>query len=230
MTHLQYNIMIFLAFCVDIKNSACRDISVPLNIQFVLVTLQNLMWSNSYFDFRKLWCKLLFLQTRGAEHSPWEPGACPSCPTATANRAGNISRAALREYNFHYLLWFIITDDWFPLSCTRAFCDLSDVMSFCLCQDENSQAEARQQYYTDMSCPVCLQQAVLPVETNCGHLFCGESDTHAPLQQTGCKINYVFTFACMRCELFSWFSFWCLFPHRLLHSSLLEVWNMAWCY
>uniref|UniRef100_A0A665X9M9 E3 ubiquitin-protein ligase RNF170 n=1 Tax=Echeneis naucrates TaxID=173247 RepID=A0A665X9M9_ECHNA len=33
--------------------------------------------------------------------------------------------------------------------------------------------EARQQYYTDMSCPVCLQQAVLPVETNCGHLFCG---------------------------------------------------------
>ncbi|KAA8584172.1 hypothetical protein FQN60_007957 [Etheostoma spectabile] len=34
-------------------------------------------------------------------------------------------------------------------------------------QDENPQAEARQQYYTDMSCPVCLQQAVLPVETNC---------------------------------------------------------------
>uniref|UniRef100_H3CCW6 E3 ubiquitin-protein ligase RNF170 n=1 Tax=Tetraodon nigroviridis TaxID=99883 RepID=H3CCW6_TETNG len=31
----------------------------------------------------------------------------------------------------------------------------------------------RQQFYSDMSCPVCLQQAVLPVETNCGHLFCG---------------------------------------------------------
>lgn len=31
----------------------------------------------------------------------------------------------------------------------------------------------RNQYYSDMSCPVCLQQAVLPVETNCGHLFCG---------------------------------------------------------
>lgn len=27
-----------------------------------------------------------------------------------------------------------------------------------------------------MSCPVCLQQAVLPVETNCGHLFCGEEN------------------------------------------------------
>ncbi|XP_043530199.1 E3 ubiquitin-protein ligase RNF170-like isoform X2 [Chiloscyllium punctatum] len=31
----------------------------------------------------------------------------------------------------------------------------------------------RQQFYTDMSCPVCLQQAAFPVETNCGHLFCG---------------------------------------------------------
>ncbi|MEQ2229651.1 hypothetical protein ILYODFUR_020959 [Ilyodon furcidens] len=40
-------------------------------------------------------------------------------------------------------------------------------------QDENPQTEARQQFYRDMSCPVCLQQAVLPVETNCGHLFCG---------------------------------------------------------
>lgn len=51
-------------------------------------------------------------------------------------------------------------------------------ISLCLisfCQEENTQAEARQQYYTDMSCPVCLQQAVLPVETNCGHLFCGKA-------------------------------------------------------
>ena len=46
------------------------------------------------------------------------------------------------------------------------------------CQDENPQAEARQQYYSDMSCPVCLQQAVLPVETNCGHLFCGKTVVH----------------------------------------------------
>lgn len=46
---------------------------------------------------------------------------------------------------------------------------------FIFCQDENPQPEARQQYYTDMSCPVCLQQAVLPVETNCGHLFCGKT-------------------------------------------------------
>ncbi|XP_069782002.1 E3 ubiquitin-protein ligase RNF170 isoform X3 [Narcine bancroftii] len=31
----------------------------------------------------------------------------------------------------------------------------------------------RHQFYTDMSCPVCLQLAAFPVETNCGHLFCG---------------------------------------------------------
>ncbi|XP_044299852.1 E3 ubiquitin-protein ligase RNF170 isoform X2 [Varanus komodoensis] len=31
----------------------------------------------------------------------------------------------------------------------------------------------RQHFYTDMSCPVCLQQATFPIETNCGHLFCG---------------------------------------------------------
>uniref|UniRef100_A0A4W5LER4 Ring finger protein 170 n=1 Tax=Hucho hucho TaxID=62062 RepID=A0A4W5LER4_9TELE len=30
---------------------------------------------------------------------------------------------------------------------------------------EAEPAEPRQQFYTDMSCPVCLQQAVLPVET-----------------------------------------------------------------
>ncbi|NXX57912.1 RN170 ligase, partial [Scopus umbretta] len=31
----------------------------------------------------------------------------------------------------------------------------------------------RHRFYTDMSCPVCLQQATFPIETNCGHLFCG---------------------------------------------------------
>ncbi|KAM9008945.1 E3 ubiquitin-protein ligase RNF170-like isoform 1-T4 [Ara ararauna] len=27
--------------------------------------------------------------------------------------------------------------------------------------------------HSDFSCPICLQTATLPVETNCGHLFCG---------------------------------------------------------
>uniref|UniRef100_A0A672KXK4 E3 ubiquitin-protein ligase RNF170-like n=2 Tax=Sinocyclocheilus grahami TaxID=75366 RepID=A0A672KXK4_SINGR len=39
--------------------------------------------------------------------------------------------------------------------------------------EQLSSSEPRPQFYSDMSCPVCLQQAVLPVETNCGHLFCG---------------------------------------------------------
>ncbi|KFQ25943.1 E3 ubiquitin-protein ligase RNF170, partial [Merops nubicus] len=28
-------------------------------------------------------------------------------------------------------------------------------------------------HHSDFSCPICLQTATLPVETNCGHLFCG---------------------------------------------------------
>ncbi|XP_071984952.1 E3 ubiquitin-protein ligase RNF170-like isoform X2 [Engystomops pustulosus] len=28
-------------------------------------------------------------------------------------------------------------------------------------------------FHSDLSCPVCLQTATSPVETNCGHLFCG---------------------------------------------------------
>ncbi|XP_047627723.1 E3 ubiquitin-protein ligase RNF170 isoform X2 [Phacochoerus africanus] len=39
--------------------------------------------------------------------------------------------------------------------------------------EQDVPATARQQFYTDMYCPICLHQASLPVETNCGHLFCG---------------------------------------------------------
>nr|XP_012632825.1 E3 ubiquitin-protein ligase RNF170 isoform X2 [Microcebus murinus] len=40
--------------------------------------------------------------------------------------------------------------------------------------EQDAPVAARQQFYTDMYCPICLHQASLPVETNCGHLFCGE--------------------------------------------------------
>ncbi|XP_077108263.1 E3 ubiquitin-protein ligase RNF170 [Ranitomeya variabilis] len=40
-------------------------------------------------------------------------------------------------------------------------------------QNEQETVQPRHQFYSDMSCPVCLQQATFPVETNCGHLFCG---------------------------------------------------------
>ncbi|XP_053105263.1 E3 ubiquitin-protein ligase RNF170-like [Hemicordylus capensis] len=31
----------------------------------------------------------------------------------------------------------------------------------------------KQSYHSDLNCPICLQTATFPVETNCGHLFCG---------------------------------------------------------
>ncbi|XP_053552702.1 E3 ubiquitin-protein ligase RNF170-like [Bombina bombina] len=39
--------------------------------------------------------------------------------------------------------------------------------------EQETPVPPRHQFYSDMSCPVCLQQATFPVETNCGHLFCG---------------------------------------------------------
>ncbi|KAK4819932.1 hypothetical protein QYF61_015553 [Mycteria americana] len=41
---------------------------------------------------------------------------------------------------------------------------LKDVESLQIWQPSN---------HSDFSCPICLQTATLPVETNCGHLFCG---------------------------------------------------------
>nr|XP_038951121.1 E3 ubiquitin-protein ligase RNF170 isoform X4 [Rattus norvegicus] len=38
--------------------------------------------------------------------------------------------------------------------------------------EQDVPAPARQQFYTEMYCPICLHQASFPVETNCGHLFC----------------------------------------------------------
>ncbi|KAL4658995.1 E3 ubiquitin-protein ligase RNF170 [Arapaima gigas] len=39
--------------------------------------------------------------------------------------------------------------------------------------EQDTPPEPRHQFYSDMWCPICLQQALMPVETNCGHLFCG---------------------------------------------------------
>jgi len=45
--------------------------------------------------------------------------------------------------------------------------------------EEETEAEASQRagsrhYYDDRKCPICLQDASFAVETNCGHLFCGQ--------------------------------------------------------
>ncbi|XP_058030682.1 E3 ubiquitin-protein ligase RNF170-like isoform X2 [Ahaetulla prasina] len=45
------------------------------------------------------------------------------------------------------------------------------------CVPSSSRTERLQQwqqcYPSDLSCPICLQTANFPVETNCGHVFCG---------------------------------------------------------
>uniref|UniRef100_A0ACB8ESM5 Uncharacterized protein n=1 Tax=Sphaerodactylus townsendi TaxID=933632 RepID=A0ACB8ESM5_9SAUR len=57
-------------------------------------------------------------------------------------------------------------------------------------QSEQNAAEDRQRFYTDMSCPVCLQQATFPIETNCGHLFCGHFIfTTLQRESTGCNAS-----------------------------------------
>ncbi|XP_078417330.1 E3 ubiquitin-protein ligase RNF170-like [Cetorhinus maximus] len=35
------------------------------------------------------------------------------------------------------------------------------------------QSSAKSNFHNDLHCPVCLQTPMFPVETNCGHLFCG---------------------------------------------------------
>ncbi|OXB72841.1 UNVERIFIED_CONTAM: hypothetical protein H355_012631 [Colinus virginianus] len=47
------------------------------------------------------------------------------------------------------------------------------VFSISLLYQQDASTGDRHRFYTDMSCPVCLQQATFPIETNCGHLFCG---------------------------------------------------------
>ena len=38
----------------------------------------------------------------------------------------------------------------------------------------NSESNSRRSgENTQISCPICLSNSVLPVETNCGHIFCG---------------------------------------------------------
>ncbi len=64
------------------------------------------------------------------------------------------------------------------------------MMIRCSCVGQQSSSEPRHQFYSDMSCPVCLQQAVLPVETNCGHLFCGEADLRSSGRTPAYLLSY----------------------------------------
>ncbi|XP_063794757.1 E3 ubiquitin-protein ligase RNF170-like isoform X2 [Pseudophryne corroboree] len=44
---------------------------------------------------------------------------------------------------------------------------------FPLTLPKESYKSRQSHFHSDLSCPVCLQTATSPVETNCGHLFCG---------------------------------------------------------
>ncbi|XP_018113765.1 E3 ubiquitin-protein ligase RNF170 isoform X1 [Xenopus laevis] len=42
-----------------------------------------------------------------------------------------------------------------------------------LAKNKDSYKCRQSHFHNDLNCPVCLQTATMPVETNCGHLFCG---------------------------------------------------------
>ncbi|XP_041133394.1 E3 ubiquitin-protein ligase RNF170-like [Polyodon spathula] len=47
-----------------------------------------------------------------------------------------------------------------------------DVCCYLPVNYKESHAQSRLCFHNDSHCPVCLQTATFPVETNCGHLFC----------------------------------------------------------
>ncbi|XP_040216755.1 E3 ubiquitin-protein ligase RNF170-like [Rana temporaria] len=48
-----------------------------------------------------------------------------------------------------------------------------DGAPFSATQHKDALKSRQPHFHSDFSCPVCLQTATSPVETNCGHLFCG---------------------------------------------------------
>lgn len=40
-------------------------------------------------------------------------------------------------------------------------------------EDVLSNSSRPQRQHQDLTCPVCLNEAQYPVETNCGHIYCG---------------------------------------------------------
>jgi len=54
--------------------------------------------------------------------------------------------------------------------------DVADVREHIARNHANGDVHARSRHGDrDYTCPVCMDEASFPVETNCGHVFCGES-------------------------------------------------------
>lgn len=114
-----------------------------------------------------VWC---VCQEWAAEDSSGESGTCARGERAASNRTGRVSNDVHVD--------FVILMLALGLKLALAVCAClrwAHVPDYSPPLLQVSSSESRHQYYSDMSCPVCLQQAVLPVETNCGHLFCGEN-------------------------------------------------------
>lgn len=48
----------------------------------------------------------------------------------------------------------------------------SDVLTNRHNEQEQDQANHRRQH-SNINCPICLTNSTFPIETNCGHIFCG---------------------------------------------------------
>ncbi|XP_074809727.1 E3 ubiquitin-protein ligase RNF170 isoform X2 [Natator depressus] len=80
--------------------------------------------------------------------------------------------------------------------------------------EQDASAGDRHRFYTDMSCPVCLQQATFPIETNCGHLFCGAAGASTPPVEH--RAGHIL-------KNHSYYT-------GYVHYCILEVWLVAGCH
>lgn len=171
---------------------------------------EHTFWSKCHFAWQMSRCKCVvwcMCQEWAAEDSSGESRACACGERAASNRTGTVMNW---DVDMEHLCLYHPDVSAEVKGCDHCVCDYSPPLL------KVSDSESRHQYYSDMSCPVCLQQAVLPVETNCGHLFCGEERT--------------FLFWCIYSLIVSEDWLFSLFNGRSVHRGVLALWNLAGCH